>query len=1003
MFASCFRGVRRRGGAFPSPALPAVLLAAVIGVAGVAATEEPIENPESALLTNARQLTFEGRRAGEGYFDATGTRMVFQSEREPGNPFYQIYLMDLETGDLERVSTGTGKTTCAWIHPDGERVLFASTHADPDSKRKQQEEIDFRASGQERRYAWDYDEHFDLYVRDLESGELRRLTHARGYDAEGSFSPDGGLITFSSNRHAYSGPLSEKDAEIFELDKSYLLDLYIMDSDGSNVRRLTDVKGYDGGPFFSPDGERICWRRFSENGATAEIYTMKIDGSDVRQLTELGAMSWAPFYHPSGEYLIFTTNRHGFANFELYLVATDGRGEPVRVTFTPGFDGLPVFSPDGRCLAWTTNRAGGREGQIFIGDWNHEEASKLVRRARSEAADEAARASELAAEVEAMLAGTKPAIRTEDLELHVRNLASEVMAGRQTGTRGERLATEYVARLFERIGLEPAGDAGSYFQEFDFTAGVSVGGNNRLVVGRDGERTPLRIDVDFRPLAFSQSGAFDAAPVVFAGYGIHAPAANGFAAYDSYEGLDVTGKWVLVLRFLPEDITPERRQSLARTSSLRYKATLARDRGARGLLVVTGPRASVKERLVPLGTDATLAGTSIAAVSISDEVGERLVAGTGRSLEELQQALDGGATVPGFVLPEVQVSASIELERVKREGRNVLARLVASGDEARARPDLVIGAHVDHLGRGGGGSSLASENEAGAIHYGADDNASGVAAVIEIAEYLADLARRGKLDLERDVLFAAWSGEEMGLLGSNHFVDDARRDLGGPESLQGAFSACLNFDMVGRLEDELVLSGIGSSTAWRREIERRNAPVGLPISLQEDAYLPTDATSFYLAGVPILSFFTGAHAEYHTPRDTIDRIDFPGMAKIARLGALVARSLALDTESPDYLEQEKPEATASRAGLRVYLGTIPDYAEAEIPGLRLQGVGKGGPAYEAGLRAGDIVVELGGKTIENIYDYTYALDLLKVGEPVEVVVVRGRERLRFTVIPGSRE
>jgi len=292
------------------------------------------ESDPSTPISNTRQLTFEGLRSGEGYFNSDGTKLIFQSERMADNPWYQIYLMDLETGDINRVSPGYGKTTCSWIHPDGKRVLFASTQGDPQSKQLQQEELKFRASGKERRYSWDYDEHFEIYESDTKGSHYTNLTNARGYDAEGSYSPDGSLIAFASNRHAYTAPLSDEDAEGFERDPAYMMDIYIMNADGSNVKRLTSTVGYDGGPFFSPDGKRITWRRFAPNGATAEIYTMNIDGSDKQRITHVNAMSWAPYYHPSGDYIIFTNNSLGFSNFELFIVDTQVKRDPVRVTFT---------------------------------------------------------------------------------------------------------------------------------------------------------------------------------------------------------------------------------------------------------------------------------------------------------------------------------------------------------------------------------------------------------------------------------------------------------------------------------------------------------------------------------------------------------------------------------------------------------------------------------------------------------------------------------------------
>ena len=332
---------------------------------------------ERELLTRVRRLTLEGRRAGEGYWSRDGARLVFQSEREPGNPFYQIYAVTLATGDVQRISPGIGKTTCAFFAPDGD-ILFSSTHHDPRSKALQQEELDFRASGKERRYAWDYDPEMEIYVRDASRGSLRRLTNVRGYDAEASYSPDGRWIVFASTRHAYERALSPAEQKQLETDPSFFGEIYIMRADGTEVRRLTSVNGYDGGPFFSPDGTRIVWRRFDEQGLIADVWTMKPDGSDARQITDFGAMSWAPYIHPSGRYLLFASNKLGFENFEVFMVDIDGRKEPVRVTHSDGFDGLPVPSPDGRQLAWTSSRSGGREGQIFLAQWNHERALALV-------------------------------------------------------------------------------------------------------------------------------------------------------------------------------------------------------------------------------------------------------------------------------------------------------------------------------------------------------------------------------------------------------------------------------------------------------------------------------------------------------------------------------------------------------------------------------------------------------------------------------------------------
>lgn len=333
---------------------------------------------EKDFLTRIRRLTFEGRRAGEGYFSPDGKRLVFQSEREPGNPFYQIYELDLTTGDTVRISPGMGKTTCPFFQVGTGNILFASTHHDPRTEALQKAELELRESGKERRYAWDYDPEMELYVYERTEGVLRRLTDFRGYDAEASYSPDGAWIVFTSTRGAYDRDLTEKERNLLEVNPSYFGDLYLMRADGSDLKRLTDVPGYDGGPFFVADGSRIVWRRFDEDGLVADVFTMKPDGTDVRQLTDFGAMSWAPYAHPSGEYVFFASNKLGFTNFEIYIVDMEGKKEPVRVTYTDGFDALPVPSPDGRQLAWTSNRAGGSGGQIFLASWNHERAVEAL-------------------------------------------------------------------------------------------------------------------------------------------------------------------------------------------------------------------------------------------------------------------------------------------------------------------------------------------------------------------------------------------------------------------------------------------------------------------------------------------------------------------------------------------------------------------------------------------------------------------------------------------------
>jgi hypothetical protein len=310
---------------------------------------------------------------------------------------------------------------------------------------------------------------------------------------------------------------------------------------------------------------------------------------------------------------------------------------------------------------------------------------------------------------------------------------------------------------------------------------------------------------------------------------------------------------------------------------------------------------------------------------------------------------------------------------------------------------IVVGAHYDHLGRGDS-NSLARKGEERQIHNGADDNASGTATVLEIAQYLSQQRDEYPEQFPYGIVFATWSGEEIGIIGSSWFVDH-------PTVTKDRIIAYVNFDMVGRLKDNtLVMQGTGSSDVWKGLIEKGNVAAGFNIKTDDDPYLPTDVTAFYPKGVPVIAFFTGSHEDYHRPTDDFNTLDYDGMERIAKFAAGMIMNLEKRTEKPAYLQvAQSKDAAGSRANMRIFLGTIPDYATGEIEGLKLSGVRAGGPADKAGLKGGDVIVELGGKAIKNIYDYTYAMDALKVGEPVPIVVMRDGQRVTLTVTPEARQ
>lgn len=1000
-------------------ALPGIWLLGMAAAAGAPANSIG----EAAFLSHVRQLTYEGRRSGEGYFSPDGRRLIFQSERESDNPFYQIYILNLVSGDCHRVSPGPGKTTCAFFRPRSDEVLFASTHLDPEVKAKQKAELEFRAAGKQRRYTWDYDEHMDIFSSRQDGSGLKRLTEAPGYDAEAAYSPDGRSIVFCSLRDAYpTNKLSAAELKQLEADPAYFGEIYLMNADGSGPQRLTRTPGYDGGPFFSPDGKRIIWRRFDTNGIVADIYTMKLDGSDMRRLTDFRSMSWAPYFHPSGKNVIFASNQQGFSNFELFLVDAAGEREPLRVTYTDGFDGLPVFSPDGRRLCWTSNRTPDGKSQLFLADWNQEAALTALRAAPARGNPAVARAPAKPA-ITVLPALRKTTLSAEitaaDLRHHIEYLASDALEGRMTGAKGAQLAANYIADELRRAGLQPLNGDTTFFQDFEFNSGVRVVTNDNRLSFSPGSTAQadqaFDLETDFRPLSFTANGDVEG-EVVFAGYGLVVPGKPG-AGYDSYAGLNVSNRIVLALRYVPEEVEPQRRQELNRYAGLRYKAMMAREHGAKAMLVVTGPNSPNAGALVPLSFDSSLSGSGIIAASIRSNLADVLLQSSGKTLKALQSALDkeGPHAEGGFVVPNLKVRIATAVEHLKKKDRNVLALLPASGrvvpnaPRVGTRPSaggpvtalppeeyVMLGAHYDHLGFGEAGA-MQHAGEENQIHNGADDNASGVAVLLEMAAALARDRVTHPLSAQRGIVLALWSGEELGLIGSSYFAEH-------PPVPLSNIVAYLNFDMVGRLRDNrLILQGVGSSTVWRRLAERHDLAAGFNLVLQDDPYLPTDVTAIYPKLVPVLNFFTGSHEDYHRPTDDADKLNYADMERIGRFARDIVLELANSPARMDYARVARSDRDGgSRENLRAYLGTIPDYAT-EVAGVKLSGVRAGSPAEKAGLKGGDIIVEFAGRKITNIYDYTYALDAVKIGQPMELVVLRDGKRVTLSVVPEARK
>jgi hypothetical protein len=585
----------------------------------------------------------------------------------------------------------------------------------------------------------------------------------------------------------------------------------------------------------------------------------------------------------------------------------------------------------------------------------------------------------------ATLGQTAPAA---DTRAAVEFLASDRLDGRASGSAGERLAGEYIAQQLARAGAKPLPGHADMFLPFEFTAGTRDGGST-ITIRRDGAAPRTLNDaMQVQALSFSDDAQVSG-PLVFAGYGLVVPNSQDFG-YDSYAGLDVKDKIVLVLHYFPEDAEPTVKATLARYSDLRYKALAARQRGAKGLLVVTGPRSPNAGQVLRMSFDTALSGSGIPAASISGTTGAALFDGAAKSLADAQQELDSGNPhVSGFALPAT-VDVTTRVVREKQAGRNVVAYLPATTARTDAdKPWVIVGAHYDHLGHGTGGTSLAGKDEAGQIHHGADDNASGTAAVLAIAQRLSTRPRA------RNVVLALWSGEEIGLVGSSAFA-------AAPPVPIDRIAAYLNFDMVGRMQNnKLAAQGTGSSAAWPRILERANVAAGFDLGSVADPYQPTDSSTFNQAGVATLFFTTGPHPDYHRPTDTADRIDYEDLDRVAAFGAAITEAVANAAIAPEFTKVDPPATSGSLSGVRVTTGTIPDYTT-EAKGLLLSGVVGGGPAEKAGLMKGDIIIEIAGQSITNIYDYTFALELLKADTPVRVVFMRAGERHEVQLTPAGR-
>ncbi|HEV8385081.1 MAG TPA: M20/M25/M40 family metallo-hydrolase [Candidatus Acidoferrales bacterium] len=571
------------------------------------------------------------------------------------------------------------------------------------------------------------------------------------------------------------------------------------------------------------------------------------------------------------------------------------------------------------------------------------------------------------------------AISPESLKAHIEYLASQKMKGRGTGSPELNEAAKYIANQFKRDGLETL-EGTSYFQKFRVTVGADLGSQNSAVVIHGTEKFPGQVGKDWQPLNFSDTGEASMA-LAFAGFGITAPEYE----YDDYLHMDVSGKAVIVLRQEPQKDDEKSKfegKTSTQYSQIVNKAINARNHGAKAMVLVNDlPGPGEKDFLLKFGSLTGPENSGILLMQARRDVVDKWLAPSGKNLAQLQKDIDEKFTPQSYYVPDETLALRVDVRRISAETQNVIG-VLRGRDPKLADEAVVVGAHYDHLGLGEKNSLAPSQ--AGKVHAGADDNASGTSVMLEMARALGERKR----DLRRSIVFLAFSGEELGLLGSAYYTKNPAWPL-------EKTAAMINLDMVGRPKDgKLVVGGVGSSPGFKEIVEKANQ-THLQVSTTAGAFGgSSDHISFYVKNVPVLFFFSGLHADYHKPSDTPDKILFVEAARVGDLALRAAQTLATQDARPQFVRVAEvlPATGGGGGGYGAYFGSIPDMGE-EVAGVKFADVRDGSPAAKAGLKAGDVLVEFAGKEIKNLYDFTYALRAHKPGEEVSVTVLRGKEKL----------
>jgi Peptidase family M28/PDZ domain/PA domain len=563
----------------------------------------------------------------------------------------------------------------------------------------------------------------------------------------------------------------------------------------------------------------------------------------------------------------------------------------------------------------------------------------------------------------------------------IKTLTENRMEGRGDGTKGLVRAEHFLQSRYKSFGLVAAGTQG-FLQPFTVTTGAKLKGKNHLMFQSAENKTELKLEQDYVPFSFSESGSASG-PLVFAGYGV---TADEFG-YDDYAGIDVKDRIAVILRYEPGSFAAKTgNQGLTHHSQLITKAINARNHGAKGLILINGKLGEGEEDLLTrFGSVSGPENVGILFAQVKSNIAQNWFQAAGKSLKDVQDQINSNGKPISFAFPDrLQASLSIQIETTHATVNNVLAYLPGKTDEY-----IILGAHYDHLGRGN--SDSLAPSQIGQIHPGADDNASGTAGLLELARLLAPM----KGQLQRGILFSSFAGEELGLLGSAAWVKNPTKPL-------DKAVAMLNMDMIGRIKDDKVyIGGVGTGSTFQKTLEEAWDDSHLKFDYSQGGYASSDHTSFVAQKIPVLFFFSGLHADYHKPSDTWEKINPEAAARLLNVVAGATVALARAPERPAFINvvESNPHSggvPSGGGGYGPYFGSIPDFGQTEN-GVKFSDVKPGSPAAKAGLKAGDVLIQFGDKPIKNLYDFTDALRRSKVGDVVHVTVLRDGKELQADV------